>query len=55
MAKLKVIKGVSRKKIAGKTLDAINEIGEDRIIAIVPDEAGKIIGLTARNYIYYKN
>lgn len=60
MASMTIIEGRTRAKVAERLLEAINEIGQDRIITILYDESGKLamqgsILNKAKVYIYYKD
>ncbi len=60
MAQMMIVEARTRSTMSGKILDAINQIGQDRIIAVVLDESGKIArqnSLLNKSlaYIYYKD
>ncbi len=60
MASLMIVEARTRKNMAQNILQAINEIGEDRIISIVMDDSGKIMRQNsllnkAQAFIYYKD
>jgi len=59
MAKMIEVKAQTRKKMATRVLDVINEEGQDNIIHIIMDEGGKFAGggllASARAYIYIRD
>ncbi len=60
MASMMIVEGRTRAKVADRLLEAINQIGQDKIITILYDESGKLalqgsILNKAKVYIYYKD
>ena len=59
MAKMIEVKAQTRRKMAQRVLDVINQEGQDNIIEIIMDEGGKFAGggllASSRAYIYIKD